>query len=267
MFSRVNVPLAVRSSGLLEDSHRQPLAGLYATYMLPNNHPDLEVRLNHLETAVKLVYASAYVERPRRYFEAIGQDLAEARMAVIVQEIAGRRYGRYFYPAHLGRGPVSQLLSGLPDEAGGWRGDHRPGLGQTGGRRWRRGALLPALPAGAAAVPVARRSNERRPAGVSSPWTSSVVMPTCCAAPMPRWPGCNSRRPKRTGRWRLPAALWMRTRTGSTTAWAGAAAACVTFARILKHHLFPLCAILNELFEACRRDLGFRGRDRVCRGP
>ncbi|MCC6292156.1 MAG: hypothetical protein IT164_05870, partial [Bryobacterales bacterium] len=52
---RVNVPLAVRSSGLLEDSHRQPLAGLYATYMLPNNHPDPAVRLKHLETAVKLV--------------------------------------------------------------------------------------------------------------------------------------------------------------------------------------------------------------------
>ena len=96
---RVNVPLAVRSSGLLEDSHRQPLAGLYATYMLPNNHPDLEVRLKHLATAIKLVYASAYLERPRRYLEAIGHDLTEARMAVIIQEVAGQRYGRYFYPA------------------------------------------------------------------------------------------------------------------------------------------------------------------------
>ncbi len=99
MSQRVDVPLAVRSSGLLEDSHRQPLAGLYATYMLPNNHPDPEVRLNHLATAVKLVYASAYLERPRRYLEAIGHDLAESRMAVLVQEVAGHRYGRYFYPA------------------------------------------------------------------------------------------------------------------------------------------------------------------------
>ena len=96
---RVNVPLAVRSSALLEDSHRQPLAGLYATYMLPNNHADQEERLNHLMTAVKLVYASAYLERPRRYLESIGHDLSETRMAVIIQEIAGRAYGRYFYPA------------------------------------------------------------------------------------------------------------------------------------------------------------------------
>jgi hypothetical protein len=93
---RINVPLAVRSSGLLEDSHRQPLAGLYATYMLPNNHPDREVRLNHLLTAVKLVYASAYLERPRRYLQAIGHDLNEARMAVIVQEVVGQQHGRYF---------------------------------------------------------------------------------------------------------------------------------------------------------------------------
>jgi hypothetical protein len=96
---RVEVPLAVRSSGLLEDSHRQPLAGLYATYMLPNNHPDPEVRLKHLAAAVKLVYASAYLERPRRYLEAVGHDLAESRMAVLIQEVAGHAYGRQFYPA------------------------------------------------------------------------------------------------------------------------------------------------------------------------
>jgi len=97
--TRVKVPLAVRSSGLLEDSHSQPLAGLYATYMLPNNHPEFEVRLRQLATAVKLVYASAYVERPRRYLEGIGQDLAETRMAVIIQEVVGHQHGRYFYPA------------------------------------------------------------------------------------------------------------------------------------------------------------------------
>ena len=91
---RVQVPLAVRSSGLLEDSHRQPLAGLYATYMLPNTHPDPEVRLNPLTTAIKLVYASAYLERPRLDLEAIGHDLTEARMAVIVQEVVGSRHGR-----------------------------------------------------------------------------------------------------------------------------------------------------------------------------
>jgi hypothetical protein len=73
----VNVPLAVRSSGLLEDSHSQPLAGLYATYMLPNNHPDFEVRLNHLATAVKLVYASACVSG-RGVTSKQSVDLAEA---------------------------------------------------------------------------------------------------------------------------------------------------------------------------------------------
>jgi hypothetical protein len=97
--TRVRVPLAVRSSSLLEDSHYQPSAGLYATYMLPNNHPDVARRLEHLATAIRLVFASAYLERPRRYLEAIGHDLAEAKMAVVIQEIAGRTYGRHFYPA------------------------------------------------------------------------------------------------------------------------------------------------------------------------
>ena len=56
------IPLAVRSSSLLEDAQFQPFAGIYKTYMLPNNHPDPAARLAHLITAIKLVYASTYYE-------------------------------------------------------------------------------------------------------------------------------------------------------------------------------------------------------------
>jgi hypothetical protein len=97
--SQVSHPLSVRSSSLLEDAHFQPYAGLYHTYMIPNNDPDPAIRLRQLADAIKLVYASTFSEDPRAFSRStVGQLQAEA-MAVIVQEIVGERYGDHFYPA------------------------------------------------------------------------------------------------------------------------------------------------------------------------
>lgn len=91
-------PLAVRSSGLFEDSLSQPFAGVYATYLIPNNHPDTEKRLEELETAVKLVYASIYTEDSRAYFNAIDYVIEEEKMAVIIQEVVGSEHNGKYYP-------------------------------------------------------------------------------------------------------------------------------------------------------------------------
>jgi len=99
---RIHVPLAVRSSSLLEDSHYQPSAGLYATYMLPNNHPDPAVRLDQLCGAIQMVYASACLERPRKYHQSIGMSPAEEKMAIVIQEVAGKAHGDAFYPTFSG---------------------------------------------------------------------------------------------------------------------------------------------------------------------
>jgi CheY-like chemotaxis protein len=96
---QVRFPLSVRSSSLLEDAHFQPYAGLYATYMIPNNHPDFEVRLRQLSDAIKLIYASTYMEGPRAYAKSTGSQPQEEAMAVVIQELAGERHGEFFYPA------------------------------------------------------------------------------------------------------------------------------------------------------------------------
>ena len=94
----INTPLAVRSSGLLEDSQSQSFAGVYQTFMLPNNHPDEAVRQRHLEEAIKLVYASTFLQNARSYIDRIEYRSEEEKMAVIVQEIVGSRYEKYYYP-------------------------------------------------------------------------------------------------------------------------------------------------------------------------
>ncbi len=91
-------PLAVRSSSLFEDSRSQPFSGIYETYFLPNNDPDLDIRLRHLEEAIKLVFASVYSSDARSYLEAVNYKIGEEKMAVLLQGVAGTRRGGRFYP-------------------------------------------------------------------------------------------------------------------------------------------------------------------------
>jgi len=92
-------PLSVRSSSLLEDAQFQPYAGLYKTYMIPNNDPDPSARLDQLITAIKLVYASTYYEAPKVFSRSLANQPQLESMAVIIQQLTGREYGDFFYPA------------------------------------------------------------------------------------------------------------------------------------------------------------------------
>jgi CheY-like chemotaxis protein len=92
-------PLAVRSSSLLEDAQFQPFAGIYKTFMLPNNHPDPAIRLERLVMAVKLVFASTYFDSAKSYAQSTYHRLEDEKMAVVIQQITGSIYGDYYYPA------------------------------------------------------------------------------------------------------------------------------------------------------------------------
>ena len=94
----MDVPLAVRSSGLFEDSLLQPFAGVFSTYVLPNNHPNPEVRFNQLASAVKLVYASIFSPTARLYFDAVHYKIEEEKMAVIIQKLIGQKTHTRYYP-------------------------------------------------------------------------------------------------------------------------------------------------------------------------
>ena len=94
----VKRPLAIRSSSLLEDSSNQPFAGIFDTYILPNNSESFDVKLNQLSNAIKLVYASIYSNESKSYFKAVNYKLEEEKMAVVLQELVGNQYGDYFYP-------------------------------------------------------------------------------------------------------------------------------------------------------------------------
>ena len=96
---KVHFPLAVRSSSLLEDAKYRAYAGLYQTYMLANNSDRIEDRLENLVNAIKMVYASTYYLEPKAFSNRVGNRTEEEKMAVVIQQIVGERYGDFFYPA------------------------------------------------------------------------------------------------------------------------------------------------------------------------
>ncbi|UCH85872.1 MAG: histidine kinase [Candidatus Latescibacterota bacterium] len=98
LLSLMRYPLSVRSSSLLEDSQYQPFAGIYRSYMIPNNHRDIEARLEELVTAVKRVYASTFSHCAKSYMKATPYRLEEEKMGVVVQKLVGTRRGKRFYP-------------------------------------------------------------------------------------------------------------------------------------------------------------------------
>jgi hypothetical protein len=100
-FDAIKTPIAVRSSSLLEDSHYQPFAGIYSTYMIPWLEDKYEM-LRMLACAIKSVYASVYYRDSKAYMTATQNVIDQEKMAVILQEVVGNRYGDLFYPTFSG---------------------------------------------------------------------------------------------------------------------------------------------------------------------
>lgn len=132
-------PLAIRSSSLLEDAMHEPFAGIYGTKMIPNNQPSADERFAKLVEAVKFVWASAFFREAKSYLDSVGRTQNEEKMAVIVQEVVGQRFGDRYYPHVSGVARSYNYYptgSAEPDEG---VVDLALGMGKTivdGGRVW-----------------------------------------------------------------------------------------------------------------------------------
>ena len=100
-FEAINSPIAVRSSSLLEDSHYQPFAGIYSTYMVPYLEDKYEM-LRMVACAIKGVYASVYYKDSKAYMTATSNVIDQEKMAVILQEVVGQQHDTRFYPTFSG---------------------------------------------------------------------------------------------------------------------------------------------------------------------
>jgi hypothetical protein len=107
----VKKPIAIRSSSLLEDSHYQPFAGIYSTYMIANTSDDEKLMVDQLAMAIKGVYASVFYTDSKAYMRATKNVIDEEKMGVVLQEVCGRAYNNHFYPVISG---VARSLNFYP---------------------------------------------------------------------------------------------------------------------------------------------------------
>ncbi|MBR5297645.1 MAG: phosphoenolpyruvate synthase [Parabacteroides sp.] len=109
-FDVIKGPLAIRSSSLLEDSHYQPFAGIYSTYMIPKLEDKYEM-LRMLSDAIKAVYASVFYRDSKAYMTATSNLIDQEKMAIVLQEVVGNQYNDHFYPTLSG---VARSLNFYP---------------------------------------------------------------------------------------------------------------------------------------------------------
>ncbi|MCU0377271.1 MAG: phosphoenolpyruvate synthase [Bacteroidales bacterium] len=110
--SIINGPVAIRSSSLLEDSHFQPFAGIYSTYMIPKAEDEV-VMLELLSMGIKSVFASVFFKDSKDYMKATGNLIEEEKMGIVLQEVCGQQYENRFYPTISG---VARSINFYPIE-------------------------------------------------------------------------------------------------------------------------------------------------------
>lgn len=253
--AQVRVPLAIRSSSLLEDAMHEPFAGVYATRMLPNNLPNAEDRLGALMGAVKHIYASTYFIKAKDYLRLTSHSSDEEKMAVIIQEAVGVGHaGRFyphisgvarsfnFYPTGLARpeNGVVELALGLGkiivDEGVAW--SFSPAYPHTNPPYNTLNELLKQTQKDFWAIDVTEPGGERRNGDVEHLRKYSLA------------------EAEADGSLTFTASTFKAEDATIVRGITGAGPRIVDFAQILKGNLIPLTAAIKELLRACEESLG-----------
>ncbi|HSM26354.1 MAG TPA: PEP/pyruvate-binding domain-containing protein, partial [Anaerolineaceae bacterium] len=145
-----SMPLAVRSSGLLEDTQQQPFAGVYATKMIPNNALNFETRFQKLVEAIKFVWASTFFMIAKDYSKAVHLNIQDEKMAIILQKMVGERHQNRFYPVLSGVARSYNFYPIKPANPEDGVVNLALGLGKTvvdGGKTWTYSPGFPKAPA------------------------------------------------------------------------------------------------------------------------
>ncbi len=252
---QVGYPLSVRSSSLLEDAQFHPYAGVYRTYMVPNNQQDLASRLSSLLRAVKLVYASTYFESPKSFAKSTGSRVTDEAMGVVIQQLVGLRYSDFYYPCMSG---VAQSFNYYPVDP------MKPedgvvhmavGFGKTvveGGKSLRFCPRYPEVLTQFSTVDDILANSQR--------FFYALRLGDAGAHQATDINSFMERRDIYDAREEFPIVASCSTYDPAEhriiDTGAGAGGKVVTFARILKHKVLPLPELLSEILDTMRRSMG-----------
>lgn len=245
-------PLAIRSSSLLEDARQNPATGLYRTYLLSNNHPDKGVRLAELITAVKRVLASSWFDIPRQFAHGTAYAHRREQMAVMIQQVVGRRYGNFFYPALSGVARSHNYYPFGPIRPEDGMAEMTLGFGRAGKAGLRFCPLYPELLPAFSKVEDILKNVQTHFYALPMVVGGTEVVGNMAGAPERRSvaDALEEAPVKRMCSTYIPEEH--RLRDSAITA----GHRVLTFAAVLKHRFFPLAELLAGLLEVGRREMG-----------
>ena len=248
----IEYPLAVRSSSILEDSRRQPFAGIYDTVLLANSVGDVAERLAALLGAVKRVYASTFRQRAKAYVEATAHRIEEEKMAVVIQRLEGAEHAGRFYPDFSGVARSHNFYPTAPQKSEDGIAAVALGLGMfvvEGGAALRFCPRYPRNLMQFATLEDTLDYSQRDFFALELPASSEVegdVQQEATSAPRPPVAEAD-------GTLLHVGSTYSRRRTTrSTTDCPGRGSGVVTFAPMLKQETFPLAPILEHLLDLGR---------------
>ncbi|MDE5913457.1 MAG: PEP/pyruvate-binding domain-containing protein, partial [Muribaculaceae bacterium] len=259
----VDKPLAVRSSSLLEDSHYQPFAGVYATYMIPlPDSRDEALRL--LCDAVKSVYASVFYSDSKAYMTATSNVIDQEKMAVIIQEVAGMKHsGGLYFPSFSGVGRSLNYYPLADEDASDGVAQVAVGLGKTivdGGVSLRFSPKHPGHVLQTSTTEMALRDTQTRMLALQLP---DADAPDRVPEPEFTADDCINLRSLRvqdvalTGALRLMVSTYDLREGVMRDVDSGPGRKVVTFANMLNHGSFPLAQAIGQMLSA--------GQNEMCR--
>ena len=251
----VERPIAVRSSSLLEDSHYQPFAGIYATYMVPHT-PDRAERLRQLCDAVKGVYASVFYKDSKAYMNATSNVIDQEKMAVILQEVAGEDHKGFYYPSFSGVGrslnyyPVGDEISeeGVAEVA--------VGLGKyivDGGRALRFSPAHPGKVIQTSTVELALRDTQTYLYALPDTETGHPVLSTNDSFNLVRLSVADA---FKSGALKYMVSTYDANDGLIRDNESGPGRKVVTFANVLRHGVFPLADVVKFMLETGQYEMG-----------
>ena len=266
LIAQVHTPLAIRSSSLLEDAMFEPFASVYATKMIPNNQWDADVRFRKLAEAIKYVYASTFFKDAKNYMQATKHTTADEKMAVIIQEVVGGRYGDRFYPHISGVARSHNFYPLGHAKPGDGVIDLALGLGKSivdDGIGW---SFSPAYPQ---ANPPYISIDELLEQSQTEFWAINMGQPGEYnpikeTEYMLKF---NLEDAERDGTLRFIASTYRSQDDKIVFGIAEKGPRIIDFAHILKFDLIPLNKMLRTLLKICEDDAGENGGDRICPDP
>lgn len=251
LLEKITYPLAVRSSSILEDSQVLPFAGIYSTFILPNNHENPDTRFKQLLDAIKLVYASIFYQSPKRYIKNAELRIEDEKMAVLIQRLVGEPHGDIFYPVISGVAqsynfyPISYMKpdQGIVSLALGF------GRAVVDGEQVYR--FSPAYPKmnpdfSSPADFLKKSQNQFYALSLANPSVDISVGPGCSYGKY------DLERAEKDGSLRFIGSTYSRENDNISDTLSIPGLRVVSFAPVLKYGLFPLAGLIEELFDLLR---------------